>query len=163
MNKYFKVLSNREEYNPYYEVYLNWDSNDADYISRTETFQKEYFEEDETLQLVLCYIGNGYSGKLFNGKRSTSQYGRHIDETRITGLKDFIVENNLASYSEYGMCHSVDSVVITYYDEHRVAHDVELTDFDTLYSTKEEAIKDLEDKIEKWFKAWNNEEKSDNC
>lgn len=151
MSKYFKVLPNKDKINPYYEVYLNWDSNDADYIPTIKTFSKENFEKDETLQLILCYIGKGYGGKLFSGDWNESQYGHYINETKIKGLRDFITETHLASYNEYGMCHSVKSVIITYYDEHRIAYNVKITDFDTLYSTKEEAIKDLENKLKEWY------------
>lgn len=152
MNKYFKILPNPEIYAPCYEVYLNWDSNDGDYIPIITTFSKKVFEEDETLQLVLSYIGHGYFGELFDNGWNGSQYGHHIIDTKVEGLIDFIVANNLEARDDSSeICHSVCEVSVTYFDEHRTAYDVELLDFDILYSTSEEAIKDLEKKIKEWF------------
>lgn len=158
MSKYFEVLCNIEKTNPFYEIWLNWDSNDADYISKTVTFPKEVFEKDETLQLILSFLGHGYSGKLFD-KQTESQYGHHITNTKINGLIEFIIVNDLEVRDHCcKLCHSIHDICVTYFDEYRTAYDVRLVDFDTLYSTGEEAIKDIEDKIKEWWLRENEKE-----
>lgn len=152
MKKYFKIIPNSEINEPCYKVWLNWDSNDGDYISQTVTFPKKVFEEDETLQIVLSFLGHGYFGELFNGGWDDSQYGHYVSDTKVEGLIDFIVANGL-EVRDYGseICHSVHDIIVTYFDEHRVAYDVQLVNFDTLYPTGDKAIEDLESKIKKWF------------
>lgn len=152
MDKYFEILPNPKISEPYYEINLKWDANDGDYILNTRIISKKAFEEDETLQLVLSYIGHGYFGELFDNGWNGSQYGHHVIDTKIKGLIDFITANKLESRDIYSeICHSVCEVTITYFDEYNTVYNVQLVNFDTLYSTGEKAIEDLENKIEAWF------------
>ena len=50
--KYSIVPNNRE----LYVVYVECDANDGDYMRDTIEFDKESFEEDELLLLVLSYV-----------------------------------------------------------------------------------------------------------
>lgn len=152
-NRYVNVIPTNEKnkFDPIYLVYLTWDGHDEDWIPRIVSFSKEYFESNKCLQLVLSYLSKGYQGKLFGDNWNDSIYGHHVTETKINNLVRFIVREKLEAYSNYIMCHSVSSITIIYVDEHRVVHDVKLEDFDSLYSTKEEAIKELENELEKYF------------
>lgn len=52
--KYSIVPNNRE----LYVVYVECDANDGDYMRDTIEFDKESFEEDELLLLVLSYVSS---------------------------------------------------------------------------------------------------------
>lgn len=148
-NKYFEVLSGIDKTTPYYSIYLDWDYNDGDCISKTLDYGKAYFESNETLQLVLCYISKR-RGKLFGDDWNSTHYGNLVINSEIKGLLDFMYDEELTISFKGELCHSVCRVEITYYDENNIPHYVELTNFDDLYTTKEEAIKDLEDRLEEY-------------
>lgn len=127
----------------FYRVYVKCDANDADYMRDTLVFNKNSFEEDELLLLVLSYVSK-YSGKFSEGKDwNGGYYGHHVNENEdFPWLRDYLLENGILIFD--GMCdmpcHSVSSIDIIYYDDNEIANKVKLPDVDDLFESKEEFV-----------------------
>lgn len=89
--KYSIVPNNRE----LYVVYVEWDANDGDYMRDTIEFDKESFEEDELLLLVLSYVSK-YSGRFSEKGWNSAGYGHHVDENKdFPWLSEYLSENDI--------------------------------------------------------------------
>ena len=100
----------------------------------TLEFDKNSFEEDELLLLVLSYVSK-YSGKFSDGKGWSG--GHHVDED-FPWLSDYLSENDILIFA--GICHSVSGIDIVYYDDNGIANKVKLPDVDDLFESKEEFV-----------------------
>lgn len=97
------------------KVWVKWDSNDGDYIERTDEMDPKVLFGCKKLIYCLAYItlpyhfkGHGWNDYVFN---------HHICDNRdIDDLEDIIFENDFGCYSEYGPCHSLEKWSIIYYD-----------------------------------------------
>lgn len=76
--KYSIVPNNRE----LYVVYVECDANDGDYMRDTIEFDKESFEEDELLLLVLSYVSK-YSGRFLRKDGTLQDMGTMQMKTKI--------------------------------------------------------------------------------
>lgn len=136
----FSAISNNREL---YIVYVECDANDGDYMRDTLEFDKNSFEEDELLLLVLSYVSK-YSGKFSEGKGwNNGYYGHYVDENEdFPWLSDYLSENDILIFAGmYDMpCHSVSSIDIVYYDDNGVANKVKLPDVDDLFESKGEFV-----------------------
>lgn len=103
--KYSIVPNNRE----LYVVYVECDANDGDYMRDTIEFDKESFEEDELLLLVLSYVSK-YSGRFSEKGWNSAGYGHHVDENKdFPWLSEYLSENDILIFAGMcdTMCHSV--------------------------------------------------------
>lgn len=106
--KYSIVPNNRE----LYVVYVECDANDGDCMRDTIEFDKESFEEDELLLLVLSYVSK-YFGRF--SEKGWNSAGKYVDEnTDFPWLSEYLSENDILIFA--GMCHSVSQIYIEYYD-----------------------------------------------
>lgn len=76
--KYSIVPNNRE----LYVVYVECDANDGDYMRDTIEFDKESFEEDELLLLVLSYVSK-YSEDFLRKDGTLQDMGTMQTKTKI--------------------------------------------------------------------------------
>lgn len=130
--KYSIVPNNRE----LYVVYVECDANDGDYMRDTIEFDKESFEEDELLLLVLSYVSKR-SGRFSAG------YGKYVGEnTDFPWLSEYLSENDILIFAGMcdTMCHSVSQIRIEYYDSDGIKNKVELPDVDNLFENKREFV-----------------------
>lgn len=150
--KFSAIPNNRE----LYIVHVECDANDGDYMRDTLEFDKNSFEEDELLLLVLSYVSK-YSGKFSEGKGwNNGHYGHYVDENEdFPWLSDYLSENDILIFA--GMCdmpcHSVSSIDIVYYDDNGVANKVKLPDVDDLFESKGEFV----DYLNKLYSAYYDE------
>ena len=100
MKKYICTKIVPEE--KYYEVYINADSNDADYISTSEEYTQEEFDEiiDEIINLRDNY-----------GKSHELECYQNDMELPIP-------------HSDWGRCHSLKDIKVTLYDTDGCVYDV---------------------------------------
>ena len=136
--KYSIVPNNRE----LYVVYVECDANDGDYMRDTIEFDKESFEEDELLLLVLSYVSK-YSGRFSEKGWNSAGYGKYVDEnTDFPWLSEYLSENDILIFAGMCdiMCHSVSQIRIEYYDNDGRKNKVELPDVDNLFEDKREFV-----------------------
>ena len=109
------------------KAWMNWDSNDGDMIESTKEMEPEVLFSNKKLIYCLAYVscpydfkGHDWNGDVFN---------HHIPDNRdIEGLCEILEENYFMTYSEWGPCHSLYGLKITYYDEKGVAYAVTFDD-----------------------------------
>lgn len=87
----------------YYEVYINADSNDGDYISRTEKCSQKRFDE----------IVN----ELINMR---DNYGKSHEFEDYPNSMDLDIP-----YSDWGCCHTLEDLTVTMYDVDGYVYNVE--------------------------------------
>lgn len=137
--KYSIIPNNRE----LYIVCVECDTNDGDHLRDTIELDKNSFEGDELLLLVLSYVSK-YSSKFSEGKSwNTSYYGHHVNDNKdFPWLSDYLSENDILIFTEMCdmMCHSVSNIDIMYYDDDGIANRVKLPDIDDLFESKEEFV-----------------------
>lgn len=98
------------------DVWMEWDSNDGDYIEKTERMNPELLFNNKKLIYCLAYISCNYDFKGHDW--NDAAFKHHITENRdIDGLRSILADNDFAVYCDWGMCHSCSGLCITYYDE----------------------------------------------
>lgn len=136
--KYSIVPNNRE----LYVVYVECDANDGDHMRDTIEFDKESFEEDELLLLVLSYVSK-YTGRFSEKEWSSAGYGHYVDENKdFPWLAEYLSDNDILIFAGMcdTMCHSVSKISIEYYDNDGRKNKVELPDVDNLFENKREFV-----------------------
>ena len=97
-------------------VYVNWDSNDGDYIGKNEIMDPKVLFNCEKLIYCLAYITLPYNFKGHDWNDSV--FCHHVTNNNdIEGLEDVIEDGDFMAYSDWGACHSCYELEITYYDE----------------------------------------------
>ena len=139
LSEQFKIKENPKQIKPYYEIKIQMDSNDADYMNDTSAISKERWDKSPDLFfLVLSYIsGDRYSGKFLKDH----SYGRHFakNDHGLCEMIDKIAEDyDLYIYDEYGVCHSFEDIKIIYFDENSIKHDVTIPDIDDMFETADD-------------------------
>ena len=127
---------------PYYELEVEMDSNDGDYIRETVAFDKSEWEKlPEFFFLMLAYLGHGCSGKFSHGDNWGDYYGHHWEDNKH-GLREeidiFADHWNCMCYSDWGCCHSFSEMTLKYYDEDNCKHDVVIPSIDDQFKTEED-------------------------
>lgn len=118
-----------------YEIYIEWDSNDGDYIRDFYYISEATFKNYPLFQYVLSYINGGTKFK----NTMFENYGRHVaEDTHFPWLEDYLRDEELMLYSDWGPCHSVTSIKMYYYSENSIKKDVVIPKFDTLFEGKTE-------------------------
>ena len=108
-------------------VYANWDSNDADYIGKTEVMDPKVLFKCEKLIYCLAYITLPYDFKGHDW--NDAAFCHHVTENHdIVNLEYIISEYDFMCYSDWGPCHSLDHLEIIYYDKDGVPFDVTFDD-----------------------------------
>lgn len=99
---------------PYYELYIRADYNDGDYISETTMLSKKQLDEWglEAYQLIL--------NKLM-GPHALDEMEELLTEDEYN-----LLENIDFPYSDHGICHSMSTIRLKYYDEDGFIYDVVL-------------------------------------
>ena len=109
------------------EVWMNWDSNDGDYIERTEEMDPEVLFDNKKLIYCLAYITLPYNFKGHDWNDSV--FNHHItDNCDIDDLRDVLAENDFMVYSDWGDCHTCEDLEITYYDENSTPFNITFND-----------------------------------
>ena len=105
------------------KVWMKWDSNDADYIERTDIMDPQDLFSNKKLIYCLAYITLPYN---FKGHKWNDNVFRHhiTNNTDIEYLEDILSENNFMVYSDWGACHSCYGLEIIYYDENETPFEI---------------------------------------
>lgn len=126
----FKPVKNKNKKNVI-KVWVEWDSNDGDYIENTESMDPEEFFGNKKLILCVAYawLNPDWMGKI---DRNGSRFCRYIpDNEDIDDLAGILSEGGFMAYTDWGYCHTLTGLKITYYDENGTPWDV---DFDDIYN-----------------------------
>ncbi len=123
-----------------YVVHVECDANDADYMRDILEFDKQSFEEDELLLLVLSYVSKYYGKFSFDGWNLASYGDRVAENQDFLWLEGYLLKNDILIYAGDTICHSVSNIDIVYYDDKGMANKVKLPDVDDLFETKEEFV-----------------------
>ena len=109
------------------KVWMKWDSNDADYIERTDIMDPQELFSNKKLIYCLAYITLPYN---FKGHKWNDNVFRHhiTNNTDIEYLEDILSENNFMVYSDWGACHSCYGLEIIYYDENETPFEITFDD-----------------------------------
>jgi len=113
------------------KVWVEWDSNDADYIEKTEWISPEELFGNKKLILCLAYawLDPDWKGRI---RQNDPRFCRHVpDNEDIDGLDRILSYNGFMAHTDWGPCHSLTGMKITYYDEDGTPWDV---DFDDIYT-----------------------------
>ena len=109
------------------EVWMEWDSNDADYIEKTETMKPEDLFGNEKLIYCLAYITCPYNFKGHDWDDAVFEH--YIPENcDIDNLRDILADNGFLVYSDWGDCHSCEALEITYWDENGIPFNITFED-----------------------------------
>lgn len=109
------------------EVWMEWDSNDADYIERTEEMDPKVLFGCKKLIYCLAYITLPYDFKGHDWNDAAFEH--HIpNNCDIDDLMDVLSENDFMVYSDWGPCHSCEGLEITYYDENSTPFNITFND-----------------------------------
>ena len=128
------------------EVWMEWDSNDGDYIEKTEEMSPSVLFGNKKLIYCLAYITLPYNFKGHDW--NDSAFCHHVTENSdIDGLDDIIEDNDFMAYSDWGACHSCCGLEITYWDENGKPFDVGFGDIYERWKkmTYEEICKEIND------------------
>ena len=98
------------------EIWMNWDSNDADYIEKTDEMDPEVLFGCKKLIDCLAYITLPYNFKGHNWNDNVFQHNIPYNHD-INNLIGILAENDFIVYYDWGYCHSCEGLKITYYDE----------------------------------------------
>lgn len=109
------------------KVWMKWDSNDADYIERTDIMDPQELFSNKKLIYCLAYITLPYN---FKGHKWNDNVFRHhiTNNTDIEYLEDILSENDFMVYSDWGACHSCYGLEIIYYDENETPFEITFDD-----------------------------------
>ena len=109
------------------KVWMKWDSNDADYIERTDIMDPQQLFGNKKLIYCLAYITLPYN---FKGHEWNDNVFRHhiTNNTDIEYLEDILSDNDFMVYSDWGACHSCYGLKITYYDENETPFEITFDD-----------------------------------
>lgn len=112
------------------EVWVEWDSNDGDYIGKRMEYNPEKLFNDKKLIYCLAYA---VLPVVFKGHSSHDyKFCQMIpDNTDIEGLEDILIDNDFMCYSDWGSCHSLTELEMTYYNENGEAFEV---NFDKIHN-----------------------------
>ena len=131
-NKDFRDLLNitphkEEKRKNIIKVWMKWESNVGDYIERSVTISPRTLFGNKKLIYCLAYITTDYD---FKGHEwNDDAFKHHIpNNTDIEGLCDVIDDANFGCYTDWGMCHTCENMVLTYYDENGNAFDIDFID-----------------------------------
>lgn len=98
------------------EIWMKWDSNDADYIEKTDEMDPEVLFGCKKLIYCLAYITLPYNFKGHNWNDPVFQQNIPYNYD-INNLIGILAENDFIVYSDWGACHTCERLKITYYDE----------------------------------------------
>lgn len=130
-----------------YEIYITWDMNDGDNMSDFCHISEEEFKKDSLFQYVLSYITGGT-----RFYRPYKSYGKHVaEDIHFNWLEDYLIDNGLMLFSDWGPCHSVVNIEMSYYNENGIKEDVIIPRFDTLFEGKSE--KEMEGFMNKLYEG----------
>lgn len=143
----FVIQKKNEGKKPYYVLRYEMDSNDADYIRDSVSYDEE---EWKTLPnfffLMLSYLSRGYSGKFSHGETWSDYYGHHLDRNKHGLSKEievFTDRFSIMCYSDWGSCHSFSDFTLEYYDSENCKHNVSIPNIDDLFDTEEDMVKTI--------------------
>lgn len=112
------------------EAWMKWDSNDGDFIEKTETITnvKEFFE-NIWLHYILAYITLPFDFK--GDEWNDAAFSHHITENnKVKHIEDVLGDWDLMCYGEDYPCHSCYGLKLKYFDE--TGH-MSLITFDKIY------------------------------
>ena len=109
------------------------DSNDADYIERTEEMQPDDLFYNKKLIYCLAYVTTKKCAdvKSIWEHHNDPVFGKYVPENEdVENLRDILADYDFMVYSDWGDCHTYENIKITYFDENRKEFNVT---FDTIH------------------------------
>ena len=109
------------------KICTEWDCNDGDLVEKTRKMDPKLLFGDKKLIYCLAYVSLNYNFKGHNWNDDV--FCHHItDNTDIDGLYDILDDYDLIAHTDWGPCHSLYGLEITYYDENGISYDVTFDD-----------------------------------
>ena len=109
------------------QVWVEWDSNDADYIEKSIDIEPKTLFGCKKLIYCLAYatLPHDFKGHGWND----AVFCHHITENKdIDNLEDIIFENDFGCSTDCGRCHTLSDLSIAYYDENGNPFNITFTD-----------------------------------
>lgn len=104
-------------------IWMEWDSNDADYIEKTIEMKPESLFSNKKLIYCLAYISMTYDFK--GGDWNDAVFEHYVPENEdIEDLVDILLDNDCIASTDWGLCHSCEQLTVTYWNEEGLAFDV---------------------------------------
>ena len=108
-------------------IYVEWDSNDGDYIGNRLEINPNILFKNKKLIYCLAYAILPYNFKGHDWNDHVFQH--HVSDNQdIIGLEQIISDNGFMCYSDWGPCHSLMTLIISYYDEEGIQYVVTFED-----------------------------------
>lgn len=105
------------------EGFVEWDSNDGDYIGEQISMSPETLFSDQKLIYVLAYATLEYNFK--GHKWNDSAFRHHLsDNNDIDDIMEILSDADLVCYSDWGPCHTLVTLEMTYYDANGIAKEI---------------------------------------
>lgn len=99
-------------------VWIKMDSNDADYIEKTEQMDPDNLFSNKKLIYCLAYVTANNCFNAESWEHDGPIFGKYVNENEdIESLYDILAEYDFMVYSEWGECHTYEDMKITYFDE----------------------------------------------
>lgn len=144
MNRDYKSLVKEKnpEIKTCYEIYVECDANDADYMSNT--IVKEDIFEDELFFLVLCYLNTQDAFGYYKYPGNNNVFGLYLGhggDRFLDWLDEYCEDNDLLVFAGMcdDMCHSITSLEIKHYVQ-GIEYEVELPSIDKIFDSIDEMV-----------------------
>ena len=136
------------------KVWIKMDSNDADYIEKTERMNPNDLFNNKKLIYCLAYVTAHRCADVQSTWRYDKPiFGEHANENRaVEKLCDILGDYDFMVYSDWGECHTYEDLEITYFDENGKEFNVTFDDIHKQFETMtHKQICDLINSIEYKF------------
>ena len=131
--------------------FVEWDSNDGDYIGDKVFMSPETLFSDQKLIYIIAYSTLPYNFKVKDFdkkiKRNECRFSQYLNKNNdINDIMNILEDADLVCYSNWGStCHTLVELKMTYYDENGVAKEIS---FEKIYKEfKGMTYKEICDKI----------------
>lgn len=109
------------------KICTEWDCNDGDLVEKTRKMDSKLLFGDKKLIYCLAYVSLNYNFKGHNW--NDIAFCHHIPENKDIDDLYYILDNyDLIAHTDWGPCHSLYGLEITYYDENGISYDVTFDD-----------------------------------
>lgn len=133
------------------EGFVEWDSNDGDYIGEQISMSPGTLFNDQKLIYVIAYATLPYDFKVKDFdkkkiKRDECRFSQYLnDNSDIDDIMEILGDADLVCYSDWGACHTLETLEMTYYDANGIAKEIS---FEKIYKEFEGmTYKEICDKI----------------
>lgn len=119
------------------KVWIKMDSNDADYIEKTESMNPSDLFCNKKLIYCLAYVTAKRCADVESTWRSNNPiFGKYVNENRsVKKLCSILGDYDFMVYSDWGECHTYEDMEITYFDENGKEFNVTFDDIHKQFET----------------------------